>query len=666
MIDRVVFNTISNTSSNCADYSDFRNISTIVIPGQTYLLSISKKNCSGNNEPQAKFAAWIDYNRNGTFEASEKVFDGNVGGVAGAASGNVTIPAAAVTGRTVLRCIMVEGNPNTTVSVCGTYNEGETEDYSIDIAPLTCANNIKDGTETDVDCGGSCPPCIDCSLNETCSNAMFIPNNTVVNGCNIGNANGPAFPTLPACNMSNTATSWFSFTTGPQDVAVTIRINSTCFTNPQFAIFSNCGTVLSSSCTVGSFDLIGYTPLTPNTTYYLAVTDANGGQCHFSVFIQTFPDLDQCNVSSTLIANATPPFSAGQTVEFTYDILDWNKVGCNWVHGIVPKWGPCWDPASFTSVQGPASAAGDGSWGWYANGVVTYNINGLFYKKGDVVGAGWFFLRLGDPGYLSNNPNATWGDAGISAGGNCSDPSSTWRVRFRLKVKAICDKGVDCMVSVKTFGDGETGNWDSPGCLTDLPTVYNAQADPNNCVVTVSAKVLSFRADNQGNSVKLSWTTESEQNNEKFVVMRSTDFRNFVPVSTTTGAGNSSSRRSYSTIDHEAPKGLVYYQLHQVNYNGSVTQSKVIGVNVATAADMLDIYPNPVSGNGELRFYSFRSEPVNVAVFDMKGSPVMSAEVKAAEGFNTANLEFSALSPGVYIISLKNEQEVIRKRFIKQ
>jgi hypothetical protein len=50
-------------------------------------------------------------------------------------------------------------------------------------APSTCGDNIKDGNETDVDCGGSCPPCgigQSCLISGDCGNA---PGCSPKNGC---------------------------------------------------------------------------------------------------------------------------------------------------------------------------------------------------------------------------------------------------------------------------------------------------------------------------------------------------------------------------------------------------------------------------------------------------------------------------------------------------
>lgn len=75
--------------------------------------------------------AFIDYNQDGIFDnISEKAFEGML--ESGSLSGNIAIPASAMTGITGLR--IVAGN-NSVANSCGSYSNGETEDYRIAIQP---------------------------------------------------------------------------------------------------------------------------------------------------------------------------------------------------------------------------------------------------------------------------------------------------------------------------------------------------------------------------------------------------------------------------------------------------------------------------------------------------------------------------------------------------
>jgi predicted extracellular nuclease len=66
-----------------------------------------------------------------------------------------------------------------TAGAGGQGGSGGTADASVDAAP-TCTDKAKNGTETDVDCGGSCPPCPggkSCTTGADCSSSVCTTSN---------------------------------------------------------------------------------------------------------------------------------------------------------------------------------------------------------------------------------------------------------------------------------------------------------------------------------------------------------------------------------------------------------------------------------------------------------------------------------------------------------
>lgn len=120
----------------CAQYTDYTGLTPVVMSaGATYTIKITNGYCgTGTFTNQA--LAWIDYNRNNTFEAAEAVRSTPFAGAAGIRdiTYTFTVPCNINPGRTRLRCVLIEtttmANPT---SACGTYTWGETEDYSIDL-----------------------------------------------------------------------------------------------------------------------------------------------------------------------------------------------------------------------------------------------------------------------------------------------------------------------------------------------------------------------------------------------------------------------------------------------------------------------------------------------------------------------------------------------------
>lgn len=136
-VNGVVLGTISNTntgSSTGPAYNDYMSMSAVLARGGTYSISITGGTYTGDH-----YAAWIDYNKDNTFSASEKLgeFTSTAGGQTQSIS--FTVPANATLGNTRLRVrgvYIATGEPNP-ADPCFNYAYGETEDYSI---TLTTAN----------------------------------------------------------------------------------------------------------------------------------------------------------------------------------------------------------------------------------------------------------------------------------------------------------------------------------------------------------------------------------------------------------------------------------------------------------------------------------------------------------------------------------------------
>ncbi len=90
--------------------------------------------------------------------------------------------------------------------------------------------------------------------------------------------------------------------------------------------------------------------------------------------------------------------------------------------------------------------------------------------------------------------------------------------------------------------------------------------------------LLALRADpwNQ-KSIRISWKTASEINNEKFIVTRSTDGNNFSRVGHVAGSGTTSATHDYFFDDHDVLSNVrYYYQLEQVDYDGKTQWSDIV------------------------------------------------------------------------------------------
>ncbi|HTI59831.1 S8 family serine peptidase [Mucilaginibacter sp.] len=130
-INTVRLSNISNSpAAGCTTYSDYTNLTVRLEQGKTYPLSLTLGTCGGNFDKAAK--VFIDWNGNGTFEADELVATSGVINGTGVYSTNITVPGTVIPGNfSLMRVVLTETSDPSTVSSCGTYAKGETQDYRV-------------------------------------------------------------------------------------------------------------------------------------------------------------------------------------------------------------------------------------------------------------------------------------------------------------------------------------------------------------------------------------------------------------------------------------------------------------------------------------------------------------------------------------------------------
>lgn len=132
-ITNVTLGTLNNTSgASTTPFYTFYNSVTIpnLYQGNNATISVS----FGTDSRQF-VGVWIDYNQNGTFEASEGVVSVNSAGSSGTVSLTLPVPAGALLGNTRMRVRGGDDAALLTSQACGATNSvyGETEDYIVNI-----------------------------------------------------------------------------------------------------------------------------------------------------------------------------------------------------------------------------------------------------------------------------------------------------------------------------------------------------------------------------------------------------------------------------------------------------------------------------------------------------------------------------------------------------
>ncbi len=170
----------------------------------------------------------------------------------------------------------------------------------------------------------------------------------------------------------------------------------------------------------------------------------------------------------------------------------------------------------------------------------------------------------------------------------------------------------------------------------------------------------SFNVSCNNNGAQLIWATAWEQDNDKFIIEKSTDAAQWKQIAVISARNTPS---DYKFSDAEA--GNAYYRLKQVDKDGTFTYSKTLRSSCAIASITLLMYPNPVTDHTELVFQSDKNFSGTVQVFSANGQLVKNIGVQAQRGQNKIRINLPGLVKGTYVLRFNNGETQLEKKFIK-
>lgn len=163
----------------------------------------------------------------------------------------------------------------------------------------------------------------------------------------------------------------------------------------------------------------------------------------------------------------------------------------------------------------------------------------------------------------------------------------------------------------------------------------------------------NFEGKRNDNAVLLSWETQSEVNNERFVIERKLKDKNqeWQIAGTLPGKINSNATISYAFEDKDAPNGELIYRLKQIDLDGVFKYSEEILIGNSPVGNSTGkiIYPNPVK-RGELitvLLQDLRYE--QILLLNSNGTEILRSRINHLEN----QLQIPAnLNAGLYYIQL--------------
>jgi len=198
------------------------------------------------------------------------------------------------------------------------------------------------------------------------------------------------------------------------------------------------------------------------------------------------------------------------------------------------------------------------------------------------VNSGWV---AGDkiPGFTSNDltvPAIVGSRGDVNAKAVFNQTTGVWTLEISRKLNT--GNADDFVVDLSNGNDFTVAKFDAVGGQharqgVDIG-VYHLTYSPN----IVPVELTSFRAEASGNKVTLNWQTASETNNRGFEIERKLN-SNWESLGFIEGKGNTTQVSAYTFTDKVSLTGKYSYRLKQIDYDGTISYSKEVEVNVQPA-----------------------------------------------------------------------------------
>ena len=183
---------------------------------------------------------------------------------------------------------------------------------------------------------------------------------------------------------------------------------------------------------------------------------------------------------------------------------------------------------------------------------------------------------------------------------------------------------------------------------------------------TLPVELAAFKARAQEDHTLIEWITASESGNEGFYVQRSISPANekswesigFVP-----GQGNSIDEHGYSFLDKSPASGVNYYRLKQLDFDGTISYSKVFSLVFESTVTDWKIYPNPTTTFLQIKGFETSStgHPSSYRIFNLYGQLMAQGKWPGTDGINVA-----VLDQGMYVLELSARHGAWTSRFLKK
>ena len=262
--------------------------------------------------------------------------------------------------------------------------------------------------------------------------------------------------------------------------------------------------------------------------------------------------------------------------------------------------------------------------------------------------------------WIDVNQDGDFGDAGEMVYQATAVGGATVSQNIVIPATSITGKTT---MRIRTASEGT-------GMVTD-PCTYMAFSETEDYGLDIigglPVELISFNGRKDGEAVALEWLTASEENNDYFLIERSTDGDKFEPLQEVVGLGTSEKVAEYFAYDTKPNRGINYYRLAQFDLDGTRNETgKIVAVEF-TDDVAISVSPNPVSNDFiNLNYTTINKGSVQIEIIDVQGRLVTTQVMNVSRGETAINIDLPELSTGVYVLRTLQDGNSKMLRFVKR
>lgn len=160
--------------------------------------------------------------------------------------------------------------------------------------------------------------------------------------------------------------------------------------------------------------------------------------------------------------------------------------------------------------------------------------------------------------------------------------------------------------------------------------------------------------------IMLSWSTNNEFNNERFIIEKSEDGVVFEEVGNVEAAGTSGDILDYNYLHIYPQEKRLYYRLKQIDFDGTSSYSDIAIFQLEKQTDVhvLRLSDAFTTEEFNITLDSYTEGELTYTLHAWNGDMVRQEQHQLINGVNNLNINTVGLNPGIYRVVLAMEEEL--------